>query len=708
MSARTLNLVLSTCLLAVACAPGGPGASSVNGDLPPARIEARPDDGLLDRPELQTLVDHQVARDGAALARALSDADAAVRARAAYALASVQDGALLPAVLPLLSDADASVRRDAAFAVGQTGADAAVDPITAALATETDPTVRRRLYEALGKIPTGAAAEALLAAEAPTPPDEAARSLALAHLMAVGGVRHQPAQDHLLARLDDPDADVRWGAAYYFGRQPEPGLWVPRVARVRQALDGYDLGDPAAMQLAQALGRIADPVDSERLAHWASAATDWRTRFNATASLSGRDDPGVVEALFLGLDDASTHVAAMAAEGLSLLTHPPSMMPRLRSWIDTHPDAVAVSGPLIGLLARQDEREFVFEWIDRTDPTDDARVAVGVAALSVMRGQEATERLIRAADAPSDVVAAPAVGGLVQQWRTLRRDPSTHARFFELFRTATLRGSARISRQSAPALADSVFGPLGNVAALTEAYRAAEASGDVEAMIPVLAAFGITRVRATEELLREAMRYPHQGVRDAAAVALTGVLGRGVSADTLDAGSRPRSPRAGVPEGADPGRIDWAFLAEVGAAPRLVLETEEGRVVVRLSTLDAPHTVQTIVRLAEAGLYDDVAFHRVVSNFVAQGGDFARGDGNGGPGYAITSEFTLITFERGVIGMASAGKDTEGSQFFINHVATPHLDGRYTAFGVVVEGMDVVDALLPGSRIVGAHIERSR
>jgi peptidylprolyl isomerase len=116
-------------------------------------------------------------------------------------------------------------------------------------------------------------------------------------------------------------------------------------------------------------------------------------------------------------------------------------------------------------------------------------------------------------------------------------------------------------------------------------------------------------------------------------------------------------------------------------------------------------TVQTIAGFAQEGLYAGVPFHRVVPNFVAQTGDFARQDGFGGPGFAIRSEFTLIPYRRGVLGMASAGKDTEGSQFFITHSLQPHLDGGYTSFGWVVEGMDIVDRLYEEDRIVSARIE---
>jgi peptidylprolyl isomerase len=115
--------------------------------------------------------------------------------------------------------------------------------------------------------------------------------------------------------------------------------------------------------------------------------------------------------------------------------------------------------------------------------------------------------------------------------------------------------------------------------------------------------------------------------------------------------------------------------------------------------------VATISQFARDGRYDGVPFHRVVPNFVVQGGDFERGDGWGGPGFAIRSEFTRIPYGRGTIGMASAGKDTEGSQFFLTHSMQPHLDGRYTAFGAVVEGMDVVDRLLPNDTLRSARVE---
>jgi len=110
------------------------------------------------------------------------------------------------------------------------------------------------------------------------------------------------------------------------------------------------------------------------------------------------------------------------------------------------------------------------------------------------------------------------------------------------------------------------------------------------------------------------------------------------------------------------------------------------------------------VKLAQKGFYDGLGFHRVVPNFVLQGGD-PRGDGWGGPGYAIRSEYSFARFGRGMVGIASAGKDTEGCQFFITHLPTPHLDGRFTVFARVVDGFDVVDRLQVGDTIEKVTIE---
>lgn len=144
--------------------------------------------------------------------------------------------------------------------------------------------------------------------------------------------------------------------------------------------------------------------------------------------------------------------------------------------------------------------------------------------------------------------------------------------------------------------------------------------------------------------------------------------------------------------------FDWGFIDKLDEKKFAAIKTNKGIIKIVLLTENAPFTVQNFVKLSEKGYYNNTIFHRVVPNFVIQGGD-PTGTGYGGPGYSIRSEFSPLSFDAYTVGMASSGKDTEGSQFFITHSPQPHLDGKYTLFGSVVEGFDVVDNIQIGDVI---------
>ncbi len=138
-----------------------------------------------------------------------------------------------------------------------------------------------------------------------------------------------------------------------------------------------------------------------------------------------------------------------------------------------------------------------------------------------------------------------------------------------------------------------------------------------------------------------------------------------------------------------------------------VIETEKGVMKAELYRDETPGTVQNFVDLATHNFYDGLTFHRVIPDFVIQGG-CPRGDGTGGPGYRIKCETSAPRqyHDRGVMSMAHAGRDTGGSQFFICHCRenTQHLDGVHTCFGKVIEGLDVIDDIRPGDRMLSVRI----
>ena len=136
---------------------------------------------------------------------------------------------------------------------------------------------------------------------------------------------------------------------------------------------------------------------------------------------------------------------------------------------------------------------------------------------------------------------------------------------------------------------------------------------------------------------------------------------------------------------------------------RAIMETNKGTINLDLFEQDAPNTVANFVKLSKDGFYDDLSFHRVIPNFMVQGG-CPLGTGTGGPGYKIKCEINDNKHQAGSLSMAHAGKDTGGSQFFICHAAQPHLAGIHTVFGKT-EDMDVVNKIAKGDKIVSVKIE---
>jgi cyclophilin family peptidyl-prolyl cis-trans isomerase len=139
-------------------------------------------------------------------------------------------------------------------------------------------------------------------------------------------------------------------------------------------------------------------------------------------------------------------------------------------------------------------------------------------------------------------------------------------------------------------------------------------------------------------------------------------------------------------------QAEWDILLNPKFSPHAFIETDRGTIEIELAILDAPLTVSNFIALVRQGFYNGIAIHRLVPDFVMQHGD-PRGDGDGGPGYTIRDEINQRPYLRGTVGMALDWKDTGGSQYFITHSPQPHLDDRYTVFGHVVNGMEVVDQL---------------
>jgi cyclophilin family peptidyl-prolyl cis-trans isomerase/HEAT repeat protein len=236
---------------------------------------------------------------------------------------------------------------------------------------------------------------------------------------------------------------------------------------------------------------------------------------------------------------------------------------------------------------------------------------------------------------------------------------------------------------------------------LAAAYERSRPDADLDARLAIVAALAVQKDAPALAVLRAAAAGdPARVVRERAGAAL-----RALGQEAPWAGREPvRRPAFDYREAMAPyePRPDVPLFT-----PRAIVHTRYGRIEIHLDVVETPLTTANFIDLARRGYFDGLTFHRVVPGFVAQGGD-PRGDGRGGPGYTIRCEVGERPYGRGAVGMALSGKDTGGSQFFITHSPQPHLDGGYTLFGAVAEGMDVVDRLRPGDVIQRVEIWTGR
>jgi cyclophilin family peptidyl-prolyl cis-trans isomerase len=233
--------------------------------------------------------------------------------------------------------------------------------------------------------------------------------------------------------------------------------------------------------------------------------------------------------------------------------------------------------------------------------------------------------------------------------------------------------------------------PAASDTLLHAAADALAAAKDPEVATSLVHALCLAPERASAYVpaLRTAHAHPSAVVRAAAEECLTKILGADPGPGVASAAA-PATP-------ADPTRL-------LGKRVTWTVRTTQGTFVVALDPDLAPWNVGTITALAEKGFYNKTLWHRVVPDFVVQGGD-PTGTGWGGPGYTVPAEASQRRYRRGTVGIADAGKDTGGSQWFVMHSAAPHLEQRYTIVGEVKQGMEVVDRLEVGDRIDGVDVK---
>jgi cyclophilin family peptidyl-prolyl cis-trans isomerase/HEAT repeat protein len=614
----------------------------------------------------------------------LQNEDPAIRRRAALAAGRIGDALAIPHLVQRLQDPEAEVRRAAAFALGLMGTTEAGPALLKAL-NDGDAVTRGRASEALSRIG--------LSSAGPT--------IAGAFQRALPGTRTVP----LRIRGDDPGrADDPW---------VELRLHLVALARLKDAesFASAVLGSDSTPLVdwwvcVWAAMRIGDARLTPILLAGATAEDPY-IRALAARGLGALKNPSHLGVLRRLVEDrspavtlqalravAATGVAAGSAIAATQIDSPDlvlrreallaiAALPSPARWRSRVIENVGHSDPWIRSAAWpaliRIDAEDVGVVLSTIGPDADWRVRQAVAGgLAETLGERAAPFLLpMLKDADPRVIPAVLTALSLARGRDAVPTLQDHLLHPDLgIRAAAVEGLSSLEKSHEGAFTD----------AFSRAFDASLQDQDIEARIAIVDAAVRSKTEASRTLLRRiAGSDPSRAVRQKAAGALSDGL----------APAEETALRM-----ADARRMVSVYDPNVGSlySPRIIISTRYGAIEMALDVVDTPLTSMSFVRLAQAGFFNGLTFHRVVSGFVVQGGD-PRGDGYGGPGSTIRCEYSPRPYGRGAVGMALSGKDTGGSQFFIVTEPQPHLDGAYTQFGQVLSGMDVVEKIRPGDVI---------
>ncbi len=620
-------------------------------------------------------------RDTTGLLTCFKDKNPLYRRAAAMAFGSVQDIAAIQPLCALLQDADAGVRSATAFALGQTNDNSdkkeeenkAETALIEAFKKETEPDVKRHILEAIGKCGTAKGLDFLLSLEPKGNeiPILTGQAWGL-YRFALKNIIKPEGTARAIALLDnDMLEEIRFIASCYLARARNIDL-APHAGALLKVYEG---GDSlfTRLNMISAMGKALKPEILECLKSILSSSAgddlreiDYRYKVNALRALRGFEYKDTREIILKLAAAGDIHVATAAAELLQGIGKESDTQlyfdtaSKLGLWRPrtTLLAAALTHTPAKNKKLRKQIRDFIVAAYKKSiNNYEKANLAVALGNGDLEDVQFLENQ---AFSNKGNVIGSYAIGAVSDLCLAVKKlDKKQMENFTRIFRKAVESGDSTMILIGATTLrSDKVsFKPYVKDAAFLKAsLEKCKLPDDIEAW---------------QELKRTIDFF--EGTKEADAPA-------------------PLKNSA----------IDWELVASIAPDREVTVKTSKGDIVIRLLVEQSPGSVSNFLKLIRENFYKQSVFHRVVPNFVIQDG-CPRGDGSGGPSYSIGSEL-LGNYEEGSVGMASAGKDTEGSQWFITHQPTPHLDGRYSIFGKVVKGLDIVHKIEVGDKILGFEL----
>ncbi|MEQ1898898.1 MAG: HEAT repeat domain-containing protein [Vicinamibacterales bacterium] len=623
-------------------------------------------------------------------------------------------------IIPLLTDPEARVRRRAALAAGRAGQEEAVGPLVTLLRDE-EFEVRQMAAFALGLLGRGSARPALVAALSdPHPAVQGRAAEALGRLAATDDaaavaamVRVHLEKGALKEILPDDESGgqlpadaVRLGlvalgglgsfealASVALGSDAIPiSSWWPFAYALQRSGDARATGSLRALLTSS--GRYSRTLAMQGLGllKAGDAVPDLLRVLTAQPVDRGLAVESVRALRRIGDAQAAPALLALAGDGRS----EPSLRLEAIEALGSMPASTGIGDALLDLLSERDAnvRAAAFLALASLDPDaflsaiagleadGDWRVRAAQAeAIGRLPAARALPALLGRLTDPDQRVVAPVLKALAAT-----RSPEALAALMAGLKAEDLVVRAEAARGLGAIKATA------SVRALADAVEDWKADPQYVARVAAIEALSLIDPVAAAPILRAGLGDRDWAVRVRVGELLAGIPQAGGPPQPLQDAATAARP---APASREIPQEEWAWLLAPPFSPHARIEMDRGMVELELDILGAPQTVANFMSLARRGFFDGVPVHRVVTNFVVQGGD-PRGDGEGGPGYTIRDEPNLGTYGRGTVGMALDWRDTGGSQFFVTLGPQPQLDGRYTAFGRVVEGMEVVDEIRRG------------
>ncbi len=630
----------------------------------------------------------------AVLRRGVTFADTVVRSRSALAIGRIGDSQGLPLLLALLDDPEDNVRPSAAFAMGLLRDTNAVAPLIRALSvTGSDLNTTREVITALARIGGRDAAEFfsdVMSGRAPLiTPDT---TLAIQNFVFESWRLGPEAPVSEMVRfVSDTNSNIRWRAIYAVSR-------LRRAARPASGPVSAALVDKlplARAMAARALNRTwSDSGGLDRNATaglLARALTDddAGVRTNALRSLATFQLPQYTRQVIRLLNDPLPNVAIEAVTTLGSLGGPEATAALLET-LDAK-KGYAMRREALLALARTDSAALRKALPPFAEANDWRERAIAAEAAAIAFPVDGAIPFL--SDNDSRVVAAA-----LQGWNA--NAPEGDTLLVARARPLLTASDFMVRAGAAQALAR-VPNPA-DVPALTTMFRRAQsdsatdaATAALEALLAISGASGPASASVATDFMKAVPRQNNYQLRAWAEDNWPALAKQWGPVSPISTGRTPQDYRDIVRR--------FMLPLSPNRLPHIFVDVDQkGVIEVELFGSDAPLTVATYMRLVQGHYFDRLRFHRVVPNFVAQDGD-PRGDGNGGPGYAIRDEINMNRYLTMMVGMALSGPDTGGSQWFFNLSPQPHLDGTYTVFGRVVNGQGTLQRVVQGDVIRSIH-----